>query len=123
VEIDGEFTEESGYTAAKKILSLLPHPTAVFACSDYMAIGALSALHEAGVEVPNQMALAAFDNIPIANFTKPSLTTVNVAISNLGVRAVTCLINAVREKNSHEKQQLILPTTLVIRESCGCNIS
>lgn len=123
VEIDGEFTEESGYAAVKKILSVVPRPTAVFACSDYMAIGALSALHEAGIEVPNEIALAGFDNIPIANFTEPALTTVNVAISNLGVRAITCLIDAVREKNNHKRQQVILPTTLVIRESCGCNIS
>ncbi len=123
VEIDGEFTEESGYAAVKKILSVVPRPTAVFACSDYMAIGALSALHEAGIEIPNEIALAGFDNIPIANFTEPALTTVNVAISNLGVRAITCLIDAVREKNNHKRQQVILPTTLVIRESCGCNIS
>jgi len=120
LEIPGNFTEASGYEGAQKILGMTPRPTAIFASNDSTAIGALSALQDAGIGVPGEMALAGFDDIPIAHYLTPALTTVHVAISDLGVLAINRLIHAVRQKNSHKKQQSILTTTLAIRESCGC---
>lgn len=120
LEIQGNFSEASGYEGAQKILRMNPRPTAIFASNDSMAIGALSALQDAGLQVPEDMALAGFDDIPIAAYLTPSLTTVRVGISDLGVLAINRLIHAVQEKNKHTKQQSVLATTLAIRESCGC---
>jgi len=120
LEVGGDFTEASGYAAVKTVLSMTPRPTAIFASNDSMAIGALSALREAGIQVPAEMALAGFDDIPIASYMHPALTSVRVPISDLGVNAIRRLVHAVREKNNHNKQQEVLPTTLVRRESCGC---
>jgi len=119
-EIPGSFSEESGYEAVKEILALTPRPTAVFASNDSMAIGALSALREIGVDIPREIALVGFDDIPIARFLSPTLTSVRVSISDLGAIAIQKLVHAIREKNNHAKQHLVIPTSLALRESCGC---
>ena len=111
VEIAGDFTEDSGYEAAKKILALKPRPTAVFAANDSMAIGALSGFRDAGVAVPDKIALVGFDDIPIARFLDPPLTTVKVPIAELGRRGLELLIG--------EQAPQRLETSLVIRRSCG----
>lgn len=120
LEFTGDFSEAGGYEAAKQILRSSERATAIFACNDSMAIGALSALREQDVRVPEEIALAGFDDVPIASYLTPSLTSVQVGIHNLGVRAIDTLIHAVRNKNAHRKQQILLPTTLSLRESCGC---
>jgi LacI family transcriptional regulator len=122
LELPGNFSEASGYDAARRILSITPRPTAIFASNDATAIGALSALRDEGVQVPDEMALAGFDDIPIAAYLTPALTSVHVGINNLGVMAVQNIIHAVREKDSHTKQQTVLSTRLSIRESCGCTL-
>ena len=74
---------------------LAPRPTAVFASNDAMAIGALSAFREAGLRVPRDIAVAGFDDIPIAGYVMPRLSSVHVPISDLGVRAMERLIEGV----------------------------
>lgn len=118
--INGDFSDASGYDAAKKIMGLSPRPTAIFASNDSMAIGALSALREAGVAVPQEIALAGFDDIPIARYLTPALTSVHVPIRDLGAIAIQQLLHVIREKNHHHQEHRLLPTTLAIRESCGC---
>lgn len=120
LEFSGDFSEAAGYEAAVKALGIHPRPTAIFASNDSMAIGALSALREKGLRVPQDMALAGFDDIPVAPYLSPSLTSVHFGINNLGILAVQSLLRAVREKDKHHKQQVVLPTTLALRESCGC---
>ncbi len=120
-EINGNFTEASGYEAANHLLSIIPRPTAIFACNDSMAIGALSALRDHGVRVPEEIALAGFDDVPIASYLTPTLTSVHVGIHNLGVRAIETVLHAVKNKNAHHKQQVLLETKLSLRESCGCS--
>ena len=118
-ERTGDFTESSGYRAASEIAALSPRPTAIFAANDSMAIGALSALREAGLRVPEDVAVAGFDDIPMSRYMSPPLTSVHVAIGELGERATRTLLHAIEEKNQHAKVQDTLPTTLVIRQSCG----
>ena len=118
-ERTGDFTESGGYRTAIELASLEPRPTAIFAANDSMAIGALSALREAGLDVPKDVVVVGFDDIPIARYMSPPLTTVHVAINELGERATRMLLQAVDEKNQHVKCQETLPTTLVIRRSCG----
>ena len=121
LQISGTFSESSGYDAARRLLTLPSRPTAIFACNDSMAIGALSALRDGDVRIPEEIALAGFDDVPIAAYLTPALTSVQVGIHSLGVRAVETVIDAVCNKNSHRKQQFLLRTTLSLRESCGCN--
>lgn len=122
-EIVGNFTEASGYDAVRQILQIRPRPTAVFACNDTTAIGAMSALREEGLVVPDEIAVAGFDDIPISAYLTPSLTTVHVGINQLGVLAVETLLRAVGKRNAHRKEHRTIPTALACRESCGCHDS
>jgi len=119
LELAGDFSEESGYRAGQLLLTLKPRPTAVFAANDSMAIGCLFALRAAGVRVPDDVALAGFDDIPIARYLSPSLSSVHVPIAELGMRAMERLLHAVENKNEHERRRETVATTLVVRGSCG----
>ena len=118
-ETPGNFTEDSGFEAARSLLKLRSRPTAIFAANDSMAIGALSALREAGVGVPEEIAVAGFDDIPIARHVNPPLTSVHVPIAELGERATEKLIDGLAHGDRHVRRQDVLGTTLVIRSSCG----
>jgi LacI family transcriptional regulator len=84
-----------------------------------MAIGALSALREAKRRVPDDVAVVGFDDIPLARFLDPPLSSVHVDISALGERATLRLLEAIREKAAHAHRTETFPTTLVLRRSCG----
>ncbi|MBR9988551.1 MAG: LacI family DNA-binding transcriptional regulator [Gemmatimonadetes bacterium] len=120
LEVAGDFSEQSGHRAALELLELEQRPTALFAANDSMAIGALSALREAGVRVPEEMAIAGFDDIPIARYMSPPLTTVRVSISELGDQAARRLFQVITELTGERRQEL-LPTELVVRRSCGAD--
>lgn len=117
LEFPGDFREQSGYDALQRILAATPRPTAIFAANDSMAIGALSALADAGIDVPGGMALVGFDDIPIARCVSPPLTTVHVEIVDLGRRAVARLLESIRSEHPPHHEQIA--TSLVIRKSCG----
>lgn len=118
IEEPGDFTERSGYEAAQRLLARSPRPTAVFASNDSMAIGALRALHEAGLRVPEDVAVAGFDDIPVARYVSPPLSSVHVAINEMGRRAIDLLLVCVAEPG-RAPESLTLPTRLVLRESSG----
>jgi LacI family transcriptional regulator len=119
IEVAGDFTEESGHRAAAEIIAMKPRPTAIFASNDAMALGALGALRDAGLRVPDDVALAGFDDVPIARYLTPRLTTVKVDIAELGRRAVESLVNSLGGAEDKSKKVDVIPTTLVVRESCG----
>ncbi len=119
LEVPGDFTESSGYDAARRLLRRRARPTAIFAANDATAIGVLSALHDHGVRVPAEMAVAGFDDIPTARYVTPSLTTVRVDISGLGTRAADRLLQAMGTRNGRGHACEVVPATLVIRRSCG----
>jgi LacI family transcriptional regulator len=119
LERSGDFTEAGGYAATMELLRLRQRPTAIFAANDSMAIGALSALRESGVQVPEEMAVAGFDDIPLARFMDPPLSSVHVPICELGARAVEMLLHGVTSKNDHRRRRERVSTHLVVRESCG----
>ncbi len=118
-EMAGDFREEAGYKAAPRIVDARPRPTAVFAANDSMAIGLLCAFRERRIRVPEDMALAGFDDIPISRFVTPALTTVRVPIAELGARATARLLHALREGDRSGDRAEILPTTMVVRASSG----
>lgn len=117
-ETEGDFTEHSGYAAALKICAMSPRPTAIFAANDSMAVGALSALSESGIPVPRQMTVVGFDDIRIASYVSPPLTTIRVDTAELGRRAFA-LLHAAIDQKPHPIREECIETTLIVRKSCG----
>ena len=98
---------------------LLPfHPDGVFAANDNMALGALQAMREVGLRVPDDVALVGFDDVPFAATTVPALTTIRQPIQQAGQIATELLLELVDDPQ-HAPRQFILPTELVVRVSCG----
>jgi LacI family transcriptional regulator len=118
LELEGDFTERSGYAAAQHVANGEPHATAIFAANDAMAVGALAALASRRISVPRQVTVVGFDDIPIARYVAPPLTTMRVDIAELGRRAFSVLRDAM-SGTSRERQQECIGTTLVVRNSCG----
>ncbi len=114
--LPGDFTEASGYASVARILGLRPRPTAVFAANDYMAIGLLGALRDARIAVPGDLAVAGFDDIPMAQYLSPALTTVRVDSYALGQRALQLWV---RPDAGNGARRETLPTRLIVRGSCG----
>ncbi len=119
----GGFTEAGGHAAALQLVEIDPRPTAIFAANDAMAIGALSALRESGVRVPEDMAVAGFDDIQLARYMDTPLSTVRVPIFELGARAVKILLHGITHKNGHTRTRERVSTELVIRQSCGAMLA
>lgn len=116
--IPGDFNEEAGYAAGKQMLALAERPDAIFAANDMMAIGCMFALTEAGVGVPADIAVTGFDDIPIARFVNPPLTTVRVDIAELGRRALERVASTVSQPKAATSAETLQPE-LVVRVSCG----
>ena len=119
LERQGDFTEAGGYAAALELMALPNRPTAVFAANDSMAIGALSAFRQAGVRLPEEMAIAGFDDIPLGRYMDPQLSSVRVNIAGLGAKAVEVLLHGIRHKNVHVRRRERMSTEIVIRRSSG----
>lgn len=113
----GDFDEASGYHAGQQMLSAGTLPDAVFAANDMMALGCLFALAQAGIRVPNQIAIAGFDDIPLARYVHPTLTTMRVNIADVGSRAVAMLLERIAGKSTDSSPCLRLAADLIVRES------
>lgn len=111
------FQPRGGYEAMVELLALSKPPTAVFACSDLMAIGAICAASRKGLKVPQDVAIIGCDDIALAAFTSPSLSTVAQPKYEMGVVAVEMLVDRIRDQTRPPARQL-LPTELVLRDSC-----
>jgi LacI family transcriptional regulator len=120
--VAGLFTEESGYLAGRQIAQSASRPDAIFAGNDAMAIGCLFALTEAGIRVPEDIALAGFDDIPLARFVSPPLTTVRAQSTELGRQSLEMLTQAIESPGSVACARRTLDTQLVVRASCGSSV-
>jgi DNA-binding LacI/PurR family transcriptional regulator len=118
LEVEGDLTREGGYAAAKRLLALPDRPTAILAASDLMAIGAVQAVREAGLTVPDDVAIVGFDGTPVAAFADPPLTTVRQPAYDIGVRAARMLLEVLQGQATDVRREIILPS-LVIRRSSG----
>ncbi len=116
--LPGDFTEESGWRAGSELATLAQRPTAVFCGNDMMAIGCMSALTDAGVRVPQDIALTGFDDIPIARYVTPPLTTVRIRIAELGSLAMDRLASAIKNPGRSAIHHQTLRAELVVRQSC-----
>lgn len=113
--MEGEFSDISGYLAMKQLLP--QRPDAVFVASDAMAFAAMRAIQEAGLCIPEDIAVVGFDDIPTAATSQPPLTTVRQPIQRTGSVAAEMLIERI-ERPETQTCRIVLPTELVIRSSC-----
>ena len=117
--LQGDFDEASGHRAGGELLAALERPDAVFAANDMMALGCLFALNQAGVRVPQDIAIAGFDDIPLARYVHPSLTTMGVDIGELGGRALRTLLATIAPGDGaggHDPMTPLVPQ-LMVRDS------
>ncbi len=113
----GGFSEKGGFRAVTELLEDSVRPDAIFCGDDDTAIGALAALKESGLRVPEDIALVGFDDIPVARHLNPPLTTVRAPIETAAREAVQQLVRLIR--TGEAEKLILLPTELVIRRSCG----
>ncbi len=118
----GEFDCESGYCQMSSLLDSHASFTAAFVASDTLAIGAKAAIREHGLRVPQEIALVGMDDLPVARFTDPPLTTVHLPAAELARHAAEMLFQIMHE-HQPEQRQVILDTHLVVRESCGAKLA
>ncbi|USB34004.1 LacI family DNA-binding transcriptional regulator [Paenibacillus sp. YPG26] len=111
-----DYSVESGYWAMRKVLGLEELPTAVFAAGDNLAVGAIQAIREQGLRVPEDISIIGFDDIEMAQFLTPALTTIRQDTYLLGSRAADMLISTI--EGAHTVQDEILSTELIVRDSC-----
>lgn len=119
IYVRGDFSEASGFDAAGALLANKRRPDAVFAANDMMAFGALAGFAKHGVEVPRDIAVVGFDDIPLARYVRPALTTMRVPIFELGNHAVEELVRVITDEPSRIGTAPSFLPELVIRESCG----
>ncbi|OCT17025.1 LacI family transcriptional regulator [Paenibacillus pectinilyticus] len=112
----GLYDLESGHKAMRQFLSLTDRPTAVFCCNDEMALGAIKAVFEAGLQVPQDISVVGFDDTVFAAYVTPALTTVRRPIEQISKEGAMRLLGNIENK-WHETEQLLLRTELIVRES------
>jgi LacI family repressor for deo operon, udp, cdd, tsx, nupC, and nupG len=114
------FDMRSGELGTQQLLALDEPPTAIFTIADTLALGALKALKESGRRVPEDMALASVDNIAVSELVEPGLTTVALPARQMGVEAMQ-MLQTLMDGKKLAVEQKVLPSELVIRQSCGCH--
>jgi len=116
--MNGDFHPESGWEIGRAMLSQRNAPTAVFASNDLMAMGVLRAATELGLHVPDDLALVGYDDIELASYTNPPLTTIKQPKVEMGLATLNFLLGRIKDKQA-APQRALLPVSLVVRGSCG----
>ena len=112
----GDLTNNDGYRQARELLNLPQPPSAIVACNDLMALGAINAARERGLTVGRDVAITGFDDIPLAEHASPPLTTVHQPIYKIGTMVCDILVQLINQQPL-EKSQILLIPKLVIRQS------
>jgi DNA-binding LacI/PurR family transcriptional regulator len=118
----GDFKQDSGYRRACELLEMEDRPTAIFAANNLMTLGALNAIHERGLDIPGDVAIVGFDDMPWAPSLDPPLTAVAQPTYELGCTAINLLLQRIADKD-REIVEMKLEPTLIIRDSCGYKVS
>lgn len=116
-DVPGYSTEKIGYEGMKRLLSLPQPPTAVFARNDFTAVGAISAIKDAGLSIPHGIAIVGFDDTPLATHTMPALTTVRQPMHLQGQLAAEMLLRRISTDDPVEREERVLDCELIVRES------
>jgi DNA-binding LacI/PurR family transcriptional regulator len=112
----GSFNEEGGYEAGRSLFARPPYPTAVFAANDLSAVGVLNAVAESGRRVPDDVSVIGFDDVRLAAYTSPPLTTIHQPAREIGAHATSLLFDLARGKKPRRLHHLFRPE-LVVRRS------
>jgi DNA-binding LacI/PurR family transcriptional regulator len=112
-------TQDDGYEAMKRLLSQRKRPTAILARNDFTAMGAMYAIRDAGLSVPDDIAIVGFDNVPLSAYTTPPLTTVDQTIIQQGREAARLMLERITGDKTRERREISLACHLIIRESSG----
>jgi LacI family transcriptional regulator len=115
--VEGDFQQPSGYQGASTLLALADPPTAIFASNDMMAFGAMEAVRNHDLRIPEDVSILGFDDIPQAAHVHPGLTTIRQPLEQMGRLATQMLLRKIEDPD-FAGDRIELPTTLVIRESC-----
>ncbi len=114
----GDFQHRGGYDATRQLLALDEPPTAIFACNDLMAVGVMAAIQAFGLRVPEDISVIGYDDIPLASYANPRLTTVSQPARELGQLAVERLLERLQDPDAPARHEM-LPVSLIIRDSCS----
>ena len=114
----GKFYQDSGYERTVKLLALSRRPTAIFAGNNFIAIGVMKALYESGLQIPEDMSVVGFDDLPPGLLVRPFLTVADQPAYEMGYRATKLLLERIANSGKPSYQEIVLPTQLVIRQSC-----
>jgi LacI family transcriptional regulator len=120
-----DYTQEAGHTMTQSLLRLRDRPTALFAVNNFIAIGAVRALQEAGLAIPEDMAVVGFDDLPLALVVEPFLTVAAQPAYEMGARATELLLDRIESDGGGalaEPVEVILPTELIVRRSSGAPV-
>lgn len=115
--VEGDYSPLSGYHAMRQILLTGMDMDGIFAANDQMAIGAIKAIRENGLRIPEDIKVAGFDNTFVASLVEPSLTTINVPKYKMGVAAAELLMKRIEKENGNGGELIELPINLVLRQS------
>ncbi len=118
----GDWEYESGYEAAKNLLMFDQRPTAIFAANDLMAFGAIGAIQDAGLRVPEDIAVVGYDNRDFASIVRPKITTVSMPVYEMGRAAAELLLNQIMS-GVQNIDEIKIKGQLFIRETCGASAS
>ena len=118
----GDFQAASGWKIGLELLRSAQRPSAIFACNDMMAIGVLRAASEAGLRVPEEVALVGFDDIDLASYTNPPLTTVCQDKARVSEIAVDMLMRRMQDNEILNQVESLQPV-LIVRKSCGAHLA
>ncbi|XID91848.1 LacI family DNA-binding transcriptional regulator [Paenibacillaceae bacterium WGS1546] len=115
---EGDFTRETGYFAMRRLLALPEPPTAVVCSSDMSAFGAIDAIRDAGLSVPEDVSVIGFDDIEMARHMKPALTTVRQDMKTIGRRSIELLDELIANEQLQPPEEIV-PTELIVRDTCA----
>jgi LacI family transcriptional regulator len=115
--IFGEFNEASGYLMTRQVLEAGPRPTAIFAANNFIAFGAMRALREAGLRIPEDISMVVFDDLPPGWVLDPFLTVVSQPAYEIGTRAAQLLLDRLAGDAPEGPRSIVLPSELIIRRS------
>jgi len=115
----GAYTQASGYEMAQQVLSQSPQPTALFAANNFIAIGALKALRDNGLKIPEDISIVSFDELPPMPIAEPFLTVAAQPAYEMGCKGTELLLNRLKGEAPSECQEILLPIELIVRRSSG----
>jgi LacI family transcriptional regulator len=116
--VTGDFSHVGGYAAAQNLLNLSPRPTAVFACNDFEAMGAMEAARDHDLQIPEDLSIIGFDDIHLAASAYPKLTTIQQPLSQMGKMAARLLLEQIDDPQ-RPARRITLATRLIVRDSCA----